>query len=615
MRKAIFSFLLVFASLFGLLQTAQAADPAAAKIFETLKGTTTIDQGGPIHSQARSIYSLGGGQVSFQGKKVSLLAADPPSFSAGCSGISWHFGGFAFISMDEIRQLVEAIAQASLGVAVDLAMQVLCPQCYAVMSKLREISNMMRNAAADACKVAKAMGTQLLKEFGVDIPDKKQSNCAAYTGENGQTTGWLNGVASSLCGGLASIENWGKTKGTEIMNYLNGTSTDPSKKPDQNLLYESGNVTYRALSALGYSDGFVKDLMLSIIGMTVIHPVPDVDCKNAFKHLVGSNVPAGAPSIESDILTTTSDREVAKPGSTVKPSDAPSGTATTPPAGGAKTGSTICHAPPLIKGVETITDMLICGPNPWANMRLFANRYFKGDVEALKNTSLGVVCAGAISRMADAGPPPPSMLDSTNPYVYTCRANSAECREPRMVRASTLVDSTGHNGFDGLAWMVGDALYDGVTQIIAGKKLNDPTIALLNGTDYPLYRMLNMAAVYPGLAGDLLGAYGSTIATQHAMDTMEKVAMVGTQPAIDLKLQGGVSQANVAQTREQIMQIIKVGQEVKSQILSRLAEKRNMVETILQVNRTLQAEVISKGVTGNADMAISLKRQTTKPSP
>lgn len=615
MRKAIFSFLLVFASLFGLLQTAQAADPAAAKIFETLKGTTTIDQGGPIHSQARSIYSLGGGQVSFQGKKVSLLAADPPSFSAGCSGISWHFGGFAFISMDEIRQLVEAIAQASLGVAVDLAMQVLCPQCYAVMSKLREISNMMRNAAADACKVAKAMGTQLLKEFGVDIPDKKQSNCAAYTGENGQTTGWLNGVASSLCGGLASIENWGKTKGTEIMNYLNGTSTDPSKKPDQNLLYESGNVTYRALSALGYSDGFVKDLMLSIIGMTVIHPVPDVDCKNAFKHLVGSNVPAGAPSIEADILTTTSTREVAKPGSTVKPSDAPSGTATTPPAGGAKTGSTICHAPPLIKGVETITDMLICGPNPWANMRLFANRYFKGDVEALKNTSLGVVCAGAISRMADAGPPPPSMLDSTNPYVYTCRANSAECREPRMVRASTLVDSTGHNGFDGLAWMVGDALYDGVTQIIAGKKLNDPTIALLNGTDYPLYRMLNMAAVYPGLAGDLLGAYGSTIATQHAMDTMEKVAMVGTQPAIDLKLQGGVSQANVAQTREQIMQIIKVGQEVKSQILSRLAEKRNMVETILQVNRTLQAEVISKGVTGNADMAISLKRQTTKPSP
>lgn len=609
MRKAIFSFLLVFASLFGLLHSAQAADPGAAKIFETLKGTTTIDQGGSIHSQARSIYSLGGGQVSFQGKRVSLLAADPPSFSAGCSGISWHFGGFSFISMDEIRQLVEAIAQASLGVAVDLAMQVLCPQCYAVMSKLREIANMMRNAAADACKTARALGTRLLKEFGIDVPEKNQAICGSTKSEKGVSANWLNGVAGALCGGLNSVQKAGKEVGDEIMAYFNGTSTDKTKKPDQNLLYESGNITYRALSGLGYADGFVKDLLLSIIGMTVIHPVPNVDCKQAFKDLVGSNIPAGAPSIEEQIIATSSGREVKNAGKPVKPSDATPGTATTAPPGGATTGSTICQAPPLVKGVDELSTMLLCGPDPWANLRAFANLYFDGKIEAVKRTSLGSVCQGALEKAATTGTPPSVLADSVVPYLYTCRSDSAECREPKMVKASDLISTTQAGGFDGLVWMIGDALYDGAKRIRDGNALNAPTIAVLNGSDYPLYRLLNMAAIYKGLADDLLGAYGATIATQYAMDTMERVVRIGSQPAIDLKLQGGVAHNTIAITREQIMEIVRTGQAVKSQILARLAEKRNLVDVILQVNRTLQAEVVSKGLTGNADLAISLKRQ------
>ncbi|WP_144267202.1 conjugal transfer protein TraH, partial [Comamonas thiooxydans] len=181
MRKAIIAFFMTLASMTMFFTSAQAASPTASAIFSGIGGTTTIDQGGAIHSQTRSIYSLGGGMTSFQGKRVSLLAVDPPNFSAGCAGISWHFGGFSFISMDEIRQLIEAIAQASLGVAVDLAMQVLCPQCYAVMSKLREISNMMRNAAADACKVAKALGESAMNLMGIQTPDMSQQKCGVDT--------------------------------------------------------------------------------------------------------------------------------------------------------------------------------------------------------------------------------------------------------------------------------------------------------------------------------------------------------------------------------------------------------------------------------------------------
>lgn len=604
MRKALFAFFLVFASLFGLLQSAQAADPAAAKIFNTLQGTVTIDKGGAIHSQARSIYSLGGGQISFTGKKVSLLAADPPSFSAGCSGISWHFGGFAFISMDEIRQLVEAIAQASLGVAVDLAMQVLCPQCYAVMSKLREISNMMRNAAADACKVAKGLGRMLATQMGVTLPDERQSQCASSSSEDGQTANWLNGVAGALCRGMADAEKALTKVGDNVMKYLNGELTDPSKKPDQNLMNESGNLTYRSLSALGYNDGFVKDVMLSIIGMTVVHPVPNQDCNVAFKNLVGSAVPAGAPDIAASIVTTDSARTVKSSSGNPTPANAQAGTPASPPAGGSKVSTTICHAPPLLNGIENVTNMLLCGPNPGKNAERFANLYFKGDVSLLEKTSLGVVCVTANRANLDLS------KDATNPFLYTCRQGTGDCREPKMQRASTLLSTDTANGFDGLVWMVADALYRGVASVANGEALSDDTKAILNGSGYPLYRLINMAAVYPGLAGELLGAYSSTIAMQYAMDTMEKVAALGAQPSIDLKLQGGLSHQTVTTTREQILQIIKNGQENKSQVLTRLSEKRALVETIMQVNRALQAEVISKGIGGNADLAISLRRQT-----
>ncbi len=264
MRKVIAAFLLFVSTLMLSVQPVYADNPSAADIFNSIGGTTTIDRGGSIHSQARSIYSLGGGMVSFEGKKVSLLSADPPSFSAGCSGISWHFGGFAFISMDEIRQLVEAVAQASLGVAVDLAMQTLCPQCYAVMAKLRDISNMMRNAAADACKIAENMAG-MLKDSGLLPAHSIVSDCAKTSADSGSTQSWMDAAAGEACNLLDTATTAVSTDADKFMSWLRGGNKAASPGNAQQLLAMSGNVTYKALSALGYPDGVNKDVMLSLL--------------------------------------------------------------------------------------------------------------------------------------------------------------------------------------------------------------------------------------------------------------------------------------------------------------------------------------------------------------
>lgn len=614
MRKALlslFSLIAIFAMMVSVPARAGGPSPTAANIFSTIGGTTTIDQGGAIHSQARSIYSLGGGQVSFKGKRVSLFAADPPSFSAGCSGISWHFGGFAFISLDEIRQLVEAVAQASLGVAIDLAMETLCPQCYAVMAKLREISNMMRNAAADACAVANALKRGARDMLGLAPPSSRKGDCSKYNSENNTDDSWLSGVAGSACRALSSVETRLGTVGTQVNDWLYGGSSTGQRTPSADQLELTGNVTYQALTSLGYADGFIKDMLLSILGMSVMYAEPGVGCATAFSNLKGSTITdlsenTGAGASKLDVL--------GKPDAAESQTPTEAQNKTTPATaapGGATKSNTVCYAAPIIKDMGAMAQRLICGFFPQTEGQRFANSYLKGDLAKLKATSLGAMCLASAGNSADA-----------NVDMYTCRGQkrkasgsgdeTLDCTKPTMAKAFTLLgeggETTTFNGYTGLAWMVGDALYRGVLRVTNNQALDWDTLSILNGSGYPLYRIINLAAVYPSNALELINVYASTIAVHYTLDTMTKVANVGTQPSIDLTLKRSLSPNSLSVIREQIMNLLHISTEQRQQALARLAEKRTLVEHIVQVNRVIQSEVISQGLNGNSDMAVSLKR-------
>src|SRR5690606_17527161 len=107
--------------------------------------------------------------------------------------------------------------------------QTLCPQCYAVMSKLRDIANAMRNAAADACKVARNMGALLMKELGVSVPDARQTQCSSGTASQGKSDGWLNSAASSLCSGLNAVNQFLEEDAAKVFQFLNGDLSSGEK--------------------------------------------------------------------------------------------------------------------------------------------------------------------------------------------------------------------------------------------------------------------------------------------------------------------------------------------------------------------------------------------------
>ena len=614
MRKLLSAFCLFLATALVTVQTAQAQELSASKIFNAIGGTTSFDRGGAVHSQARSIYSLGGGMTTFQGKRVSLFAADPPSFSAGCNGISWHFGGFSFISMDEIRRLVEAVAQASVGVAVDLAMQTLCPQCYAVMAKLRDIANGMRNAVADACTIAQNFGA-MLSEKGTYSPGGRAFRCSKMKAEDGTTVDVLNGVASDACAMLSNAETKLNEAADKAMSFLSGTPQAGAKTPDRETLEQAGNITFKALTALGYENGPVKDIMLSLLGMSIQPLKSAPDCRDAFKDLAGfaegelgmdpsgPSTPAEKEAMASLVKTFESTgRRVTATATDKQPTMADADTkvqASSPAKGGVDKGPNTCFAPPVLSGVQEVGHVLMCGFNIAAERKKFANDYYGGDESLLAETSLGAMCAKVTN------------LASANPLVYTCRQSEADCIQPKLVRLKDFMDPNAVSGYTGILWMVGDALHDGVKRIRDNdsRGLSEKTKKILNGSGYPLYRLLNMAAVYPGLSQELLNAYTSAIAAQFAMDTFDMVAKIGAQPTIGTPSVTGLRPSDVAVVRQNIMEMVRAGNSTRGAVLERLAEKRQLVEVILQVNKALQAEVIGQGLGGNTKLAVSLKQQ------
>lgn len=626
MRNIMTFAILMFAALMGL------ATPGYAAVNEDLfasisGGTTTIDRGGAIHSQARSIYSLGGGMTSFQGKRITLLAADMPGVSAGCSGISWHFGGFAFISVDEIRQMVESIAQASLGVAVDLAMHVLCPQCYAVMSKLRDISNMMRNAAADSCRVANHFARQLPKFMQ---PEATVNSCSEAKADSGASSSFL-GSTFTWCKNVKEAQEEIGRLAKGLDKLLTGGPSEGTSAVTRQILDESGNITYQALTALGYQDGFIKDVLLSYLGMEITLAQATTDCKEAFKEVSGSSkaesAPAaapGAPAAPADATnpegTTTGP---AAPAVTVTAADAqtrPKFSAvvlqepSAPPTGSTKAKNT-CHAPPVLTGVSELTLKLVCGFEPYRDYATFKVK-FPGTLG--KSSTLASLCDSDIKEtITDAS----SGKQSThNPLMYQCDTSTAGCRYPKMQTLNEAVERlklpTVGKGpateYTGLAWMVLDALYTGREAVINNKPLSDypATIGILSHSGYPLYRLINLAAVYPGMADELLQAHGAAIAVHYAMDTMAKLTAPGTNTQISLvPVSPQVGGERISNLRGEIMQMVHDSEGVTNQTLKRLNEKSALVDAILKVNRALQADVISQGLAGNADLVVSIKQQ------
>ena len=671
-KKIICSLLSAVLLITATLTPMTAAAQSAAELFRGAIGDVSITPGGSMHSQARSIYSLGGGSVSSSSKSISLMSAQGPSFRAGCAGINWHFGGMNFITEAEIQKMVEAISQAALGLVIDLAMNVLCPQCYAVMGTIRDMANKMRNAAMDSCNAAKrlvGMGRDAVTKAG--LVDPIHDSCAEKNAADNAKSNYLGGMFGVT--GCSILEDANKSLGiamTEVNKFLKG---DPVAKPSSTEVAMTGNVTYEALSAMGYPDGLAKNIILSMVGME-IYIAKGGNCAETLAGLAlatnhakqnaaaagvttaqtnvsaseiardtavaaakaagtawGVAVEAGSPAaaLKADALAaaeaaTQSEEKYAADAKAVNVEKATlsgivAATASSNPLT-AKQSAQYCPVAPLLTGVQELAKIAMCGYDPAADNKLYTRR-----MDQLKVMGAAELAGGSLARMCGeevlkAGKGTGNYTfkgNKSNPALFFCdKANTASCTSPQISPLQTQMTdlsqaAVGLPAYTGLGWMIMDALMEGVAQVKAGKtidKASPPTwLKLVESSDYPLYRVINLAAVYPGQAASIIDAYGTTIAAQHVMRSLEHLLKLGNN--VELLLAGG-TKANinaVNHLKGEIAGLIRDAGPFRDQALRRLREKQALVDFILQMNKALQADVMSAGLMGNANMVKSIK--------
>lgn len=224
----------------SISSTAYAADSASDVLSESFSSITTISESPTkMRSQTRTTLTGGRFRAYVKTTKFSVFDFSPPSFSAGCGGISAHFGGLSFANGEQYKQLIESILQNSPGLLIQLAIQTACEPCATALSWIQTVTEAARSAAVDSCKAA---------QFIVGHIAKTTKLCEGLSGLRPKQG--LSTDAADADGGCGdTVNSW--------------TEWDKSNKLD-----DSGNT--QAVESLKYCDsgGFKIWCALSAIQLT-----------------------------------------------------------------------------------------------------------------------------------------------------------------------------------------------------------------------------------------------------------------------------------------------------------------------------------------------------------
>lgn len=103
-------------------------------------------------------YLFGGSlDMRFPNRNPAPIAITMPKIQAGCGGLSLMGGAFSFINMQQFVQYLQAIAQNAMGMAFNMALTTLCPQCATVLAKLEEIARNVAGNLKSSCGMAQTL--------------------------------------------------------------------------------------------------------------------------------------------------------------------------------------------------------------------------------------------------------------------------------------------------------------------------------------------------------------------------------------------------------------------------------------------------------------------------
>lgn len=525
------------------------------------------NEAGRFSSAARTGFTAGGIEVRVprSSNAPQLLSVTPPKISAGCNGISAHFGGFSFISGREFGELLKQIASgAALGFVSSLVMKTLCPACEAVVQELKSAAQAASRLAKDSCVV----GQEFAEKFkaGIGLDTDRMSVCAKGTTATGGESDWLAAYKNTC----ESLEAASRAIASTYKGSVNGKTSGLTPEEDAAAMgpaaceTAAGNITWTRLSALdagGLSAGLGdsanqrKLMLMNLMGAEMTHTTSDAP--------VGCDTGGGGHWTSGDHV------------------------------GGAENH---CKA---TTDMRALTGYFMCGGS-----------LAKGQGAGANST----VSSKILSYCEKFLTPPGGKALGAPPEMWTCKTGPggaddfASCRYLELVPASLVV--TG----EGLLIQVNKLLREGVRRVRAGVPFTDDSnangitgsqiIALVNAAPYPLYQAINAAAVYPAAADELIDSMSVLVAEQYAYALFDEL----------LRAEGRTG-GTMCITRAQTTAILDFAGALRSQgqanlalIAQNFSVQQALSEQIRQVNIAIQRQVMSQDLLSTGKLADSLNR-------
>lgn len=188
-----------------------------------------VTRPGAYASASRGGFYGGSMIIKSRIKNPNLISFVPPSFNAGCNGISIFGGSFSFINSDQLIALFKAVASNAAGYAFQLALSNACQDCAAwietLQKKIMKLNSMFRNS----CELAQGLVT--------DAP----------------------GTMKKKFDEMASIFNMSDGATEDAAAAHNDSDPIGTAKSSNPARYKKmiGNITYKAMLRRGFGTGAV----------------------------------------------------------------------------------------------------------------------------------------------------------------------------------------------------------------------------------------------------------------------------------------------------------------------------------------------------------------------
>jgi hypothetical protein len=562
LRKLLATFMALLLALQPLYASAADLDRA----FRSLLGTgavAAVNEPGFYQSAARNSFIAGGLDIRLPRNDAGmprLYSFTPPRISAGCGGISAHFGGMSFISGEEMVQVLRNIASGvAMAFVVQLVMSTICAKCQDIVADLKDSLQQASKWAIDSCRLGQTWAKQFASSLGgggnsggtAAAPSTQpQEICARQEGSSGGVMDQIRGMFSSSCSSF--------TRALETLRRHHDPN-DPNSQRSVACTTQTGNTTWMLLTTFDRAGR--GDLMVDSGARAR---------KLLLMNLLGTTVTSTSPSGER------------LGGCTVE------GQAAVP-----EEGKTLFCAP-RITGTQA-AGLLMCGA-PDGN-----GQFLNGANPARPlPAKLQRFCQAYFENREGQPFAMPQLFDCDNNNYATCPSISTRPAGAGLMTGTGFLGSVHHLMHEGAQRVRNN-------QALEADETGMNVLRLMQIAPVPLYQVLNAAAVYPVASQDLITSISVLIAEQIATAYFDDLVRLPGRAA-DPNSAGCLSEGSARAMLELLSQMRHHAGQMRTLIGQNITIQEALSEQIRRVNLAIQRQVMSQDMLVAGQYAQNMSR-------